>query len=80
MFLGGFMGPLRLLLITLGFRAGMAWIGPSAWLRKYLNYTVALLFFWSVAGFCIKLVDAAIQHLRTLLYAKIRQRYWRGWA
>ena len=71
-FPGRFMGPLRLLLITLGFRVGMEWIGPSVLLRKYLDHTLALLFFSSIAWLCIELVDAELQHLRTVLHGKHR--------
>ena len=41
-------------------------------LRKYLDHTLALLFFSSIAWLCIELVDAELQHLRTVLHGKHR--------
>jgi MscS family membrane protein len=68
-FLNELMGPLRLLLVSLAFHAGMEWIGPAPLLRKYLDHTVSLLFFASIAWFCIQIVDVGIRHLRRVLYS-----------
>ena len=69
-YLEDFMGPLRLLLVALGFRAGMEWIAPPPRLARYLEHGVALLFFWAAAWLGMKVVDLMIMHVRAALHAK----------
>ncbi len=65
-----FVGPLRLLLCIVAFRAGVAWIGPAALPRLYLERIVIFLFFLALARLCMAIVDVAIRHLRTVLESK----------
>jgi len=58
-------GPLRMLLVVAGFRAGMEWIGPSASLRLILERGLALLFFSALAWLLMKVSDLAIGRIRT---------------
>jgi MscS family membrane protein len=65
-----FDGPLRLLLSVAAFRMGMAWIGPSALLRLYLERCLALAFFAGLAWLCMAIVDLAVSRFRLALEAK----------
>jgi MscS family membrane protein len=67
-----FMGPLRLLLVALGFRAGMEWIEPSPQLARFLERAVALVFFWALAWLAMRVVDMAMVHVRSTLQSKHR--------
>jgi MscS family membrane protein len=48
----------------------MEWIGPSPWLRRYLEGTAALGFFTGIAWLCMKAVDLAMLRARMALQNK----------
>jgi MscS family membrane protein len=62
-------GPLRLLVAGIGFRAGMEFIGPSALLRFYLDRMLAFLFSVGVAWTAMRLIDVATDRTRFVLAA-----------
>jgi MscS family membrane protein len=62
-----FSGPLRLLISVAGFRAGMAWIGPSVPLRTFLERASTFLFFLGLAWLGMVITDLAIGRLRRRL-------------
>lgn len=62
-------GPLRLLVVVAGFRAGMEFIGPSALLRLYLGRVLAFLFSIGVAWAAMRLVEVATDRIRFVLAA-----------
>jgi MscS family membrane protein len=66
------LGPLRLLVSVLLFRAGMGWLGPSALLRLYLGRLLALLFFCGVFGLGAVIIDLMVRRLRVRLEARHR--------
>ncbi len=65
-----FLGPLRLLASVALFRAGMAWIGPSASLRMHLDRCLVLLFFLGLAWFGAGVVDLILSRIRVALVSK----------
>lgn len=67
-----FAGPLQLLLVVAGFRAGMGTIGPSPSLRPILERCAALLFFSALAWLGMRAVDVAAIWLRALLESRHR--------
>jgi MscS family membrane protein len=66
------LGPLRLLLAVLGFRAGLEWIDPSPALRLYLERGAGLLFFLALAWLGMRITDLLIVRLRGALGGKHR--------
>ena len=54
------LGPLRLLLAVLGFRAGLEWIDPSPALRLYLERGAGLLFFLALAWLGMRITDCLL--------------------
>ena len=62
-------GPLRLLVVVAGFRAGMEFIGPSALLRLYLGRVLAFLFSIGVAWAAMRLVEVTTDRIRFVLAA-----------
>ncbi len=67
-----FAGPLRLLLIAAGFRAGIALIAPSALLRLYLDRMLIFLSFLAVAWLAMRVIDVATERLRRALLSRQR--------
>ena len=67
-----FVGPLRLLVIVAGFRAGVELIAPSALLRLYLDRTLILLSFFAFAWLAMRAVDLASERLRQALLPQQR--------
>jgi MscS family membrane protein len=65
-----FVGPFRLLLCVALFRAGMEWVGPAERLRLYLERSLSLLFFLSLALLCTAVVDVSLRRVRTVLENK----------
>lgn len=59
-----FSGPLRLLISVAGFRAGIAWIEPSASLRLFLERASMFLFFLGLARLGMAIADLAVGRLR----------------
>ena len=68
--LGGFVGPLEVLLASAAFRIGMEWIDPSALVRPYLERGLALLFFLGFAWLFMRTVDVIIRRLNNFLRAR----------
>jgi MscS family membrane protein len=68
--LGGFVGPLELLLASAVFRIGMEWVDPSALVRPYLERGLALLFFLGFAWLFMRTVDVIIRRLNIFLRAR----------
>jgi MscS family membrane protein len=64
------LAPARLMVGALLFRAAVAWIGPSAVVRKYLDHTVSLLFFGGVAWLCMEALDAGMARLSRSLHER----------
>ncbi len=64
------LGPLQLLLLVAGFRAGMEWIDPAPPLRLFLQRAAGLLFYSALAWMGMRIVDLAVLRLRTMLGAK----------
>lgn len=62
-----FVGPLRLLVIVVGFRAGMEFIGTSALLRLYLGRVLTLLFSIGVAWTAMRFMDVTTDRFRFVL-------------
>ena len=62
-------GPLRLLVVVAGFRAGMEFIEPSALLRLYLGRVLAFLLSVGVAWTAMRLIDVAMDRARFVLAA-----------
>ncbi len=62
-------GPLRLLLVAAGFRAGLEWIGPAPMLKFWLERGAGLLFLSAFAWLSMRLIDLVILRLRTALAA-----------
>ena len=69
-FLEALVGPLRLFVVIVGFRAGMEFIDPSALLRLYLSRVLAFLLSISVAWAAIRLIDVATDRTRFVLAAE----------
>ena len=65
-----FAGPLRLLLVVAGFRAGLQWIGVAPELKLYLERGAALFFFSALAWAGMAAVDLGIVHARAALQVK----------
>jgi MscS family membrane protein len=67
-----FAGPLRMLFSVAGFRAGMAWMEPSALPRLYLERALTLLFSLSLVWLSSQVVDLANRHVRSVLGGKFQ--------
>ncbi len=67
-----FVGPLRLLVIVAGFRAGIELIAPSALLRLYLDRMLILVSFFAFAWLAMRVIDVAIERLRGALVSRQR--------
>ncbi|HEV2445234.1 MAG TPA: mechanosensitive ion channel family protein [Candidatus Sulfopaludibacter sp.] len=67
-----FVGPLRLLLSVIVWRAALGWAQPSAALRAVLEKAVSLLLFLSLALLAMAITDIAMRRLRTVLAARHR--------
>jgi MscS family membrane protein len=65
-------GPLRLLLVTAGIHAAMAFAPPSAIVRMYIDRGLALIFFLALAWAASVLVDIATERWRTRLDPRMR--------
>jgi MscS family membrane protein len=63
-------GPVQLLLVVAGFRAGLEWIDPSPALRLYLGRGAGFLFFFALAWLGMRVVDLLIVRLRPVLEVK----------
>jgi MscS family membrane protein len=70
MLLEEFLGPARLLLVTLGLRVGIEWVAPSPQLKRYLGDVIALFFVWALAWGAMKAVDRAIRYAGGILRAQ----------
>jgi len=68
--LTAFVGPLRLLLVAIGMRAGIEWLGLAAPLRLYLERGATLLLFCGLAWLSMAVTDSALLRLRDMLGAK----------
>ena len=66
-----FLWPPLLGLICLAlFRAGMEWVGPEGSLRLYMEGGLTLAFFLGLAWLAAKLIDLALEHLRSTMLAR----------
>ncbi|HZT31055.1 MAG TPA: mechanosensitive ion channel family protein [Bryobacteraceae bacterium] len=70
-----FVGPMRLLLSLAAFRAGMAWIGPSALPRLWIDRVLAVLFVLGVAWLGSGTVDLGLERLRLALATTRHQSF-----
>jgi MscS family membrane protein len=70
--LQAFAGPLRLLLSTAAFRAGVEWTGPSVLLRLYLGRLISLLLFAGLAWLCMGVIDVVMRNARAALESRHR--------
>ncbi len=62
-----FIGPLRLLLSVIAFRAAMEWIDPSALLRLWLGRCLTLLLLSGLAWLGGAVTDLIVRRVRTML-------------
>ena len=63
-------GPLRLFVVVVGFRAGMEFIEPSALLRFYLARLMAFLLAIAVSWAAMRLIDVSTDRVRFVLLAE----------
>jgi MscS family membrane protein len=71
--LGILQGPLALVLITIAFRTGMAWIEPAKRLDLFLNRMLALIFIAAITWAVLRIVDRAHLRVRSYLEGKHRE-------
>ena len=63
-------GPLRILLVVAGFRAGLEWIDPSPAVRLYLGRGAGLVFVCALSWLGMRVVDLLMVRLRAALEVK----------